>query len=185
MKLLADLPAVDEEEPPHRPVLAILGGAAVLVIMFGVGLALLLSGGDGGHPAGDGPVPAALEAEEPDQPSIDLESWTADASAACQAAAAQHPALAEPHEAPVAELDAGVRALTSAVREIPLPTAEEPRVTALRVVARGDEAEQALDGIVGQQREELSPVDLNSAAGSTQAFVTALVEAGADCDILN
>ncbi|MFW5899174.1 MAG: hypothetical protein ACOCUN_01755 [Jiangellaceae bacterium] len=184
MKLLADLPAVDEEEPPHRPVQAILGGAAILVIMLGVGLALLLSGGDGVEPAGGGQAPAALGAEDPDQPSIDLASWTAEASAACEAVAAQHPAVTEPDEAPVGELDAGVRALTSAVREIPLPTAENPRAAALQVVARGDEAEQALDGIVGQQREELSSIDLNNAMGSTQAFVTALVEVGADCDIL-
>lgn len=183
MKLLADLPAVDAEEPPRRPVQAMLGGAAVLVIMLGVGIALLVSGGgDGGAPAGD-EAPAALAAEE--EPTVDLASWTDNASAACQAAAAEHRvAWTNPDEAPVAELDAAVRTLTSSVREVPLPTAEDPRASALSVVAKGDAAEQAWDVIAGQQREEVSRSELTDATGSTQDFVTALVDVGADCDIL-
>ncbi len=183
MKLLADLPAVDVEEPPHRPALAILGGASVLVIMLAVGLALVLSGGgEGDGPPGGSEIPAAAEAQDPEA-TIDLESWTTEVGAACRAAASEHPVLRHPDEAPVAELDTAVRALTSSVREIPLPTAEDPRASALNVVARGDEAEQAWDGIAVQEREEVSRAELNHATGSTKAFVSALIDLGAECNI--
>lgn len=183
MKLIADLPAVDVEEPPHRPVLAILGGAAVLVVMLGIAIALLMS--DEGEE--DDPAAAASSGDVAEAPeaTVDLASWTAGVTVACQTAADEHPAFGQPGRASVAEFDAAVRGLTSAVRQIPLPTDTEPRATALTVVTMGDEAEQAWDSIAILDRDDVPQSELDDAVSLTQAFVTALVEVGADCDVLD
>ncbi|HSI92195.1 MAG TPA: hypothetical protein VK925_01795, partial [Jiangellaceae bacterium] len=68
MKLLEDQPAVDVEEPPHRPVMAILGGIAVLAVMLGVGVALL-STSESTDPQAGPP-----DTDEPGV-TVDLASW--------------------------------------------------------------------------------------------------------------
>lgn len=175
MKLLADQPTVDVEEPPHRPVLAILGGVAVLVVMIGVGLALLLPGD-----ADDDP-PAAV-ADHTAEQSVDMESWTASANAACHAAG--NSPLVATADGSLSEIDRSVRNLVVTIREIPVPTDREGRAMVLPIVLLGDEAETAWSGISGLDGDEISTAELENANALTQDFVNGLVDIGADCSAL-
>lgn len=174
MKLLADLPAVDVEEPHRRPVAAIMGGVAVLVVMLGTGLALLLSGDDGSDElAGDGTGNA--------ETTVDLASWTTAATETCQTVAAEYPAYGNPEEATPAETEVVVHSLVAPVRDHPLPTDRDERTQAMAVVLMGDEAEQAWYRISDLDRDELAPADLEGAGGLVASFVDGLVRLGADC----
>lgn len=175
MKLLADQPTVDVEEPPHRPVLAILGGVAVLVLMIGVGLALLLSGGQ----QDDEP---AMVADDGVAAPADMATWTAAANAACHAAGST-PLVAAEDGSP-AETDRAVRDLVVKIREIPVPADHQARALILPIVLKGDEAETAWSGISGLDRDEISAEELDNANALTQAFVNGLVDIGADCSAL-
>jgi hypothetical protein len=175
VKLLADQPTVDVEEPPHRPVFAILGGVAVLIVMIGVGLALLLRGG-----GGEEPPPAEVEDAAPQ--ATDMDNWTAQADAACQAAGST-PLVATADES-LAGVDQAVRTLVVSIREIPVPTDHEARALILPIVLKGDEAETAWSGISGLGSDEVSASELSNANGTTQAFVNGLVDIGADCSSL-
>jgi hypothetical protein len=175
VKLLADQPTVDVEEPPHRPVLAILGGVAVLVLMIGVGLALLLSGGP------DDEEPAPLADDGVGQ-SVDMASWTASANAACHAAG--NTPLVASADGSLADVDRAVRNLVVTIREIPVPADQQARALILPIVLKGDEAETAWSGISGLEGEEISAAELDDANALTQAFVNGLVDIGADCSAL-
>lgn len=181
MKLLADLPAVDVEEPPHRPKLAIMGGIGVLVLMLGVGLALVFSG--------DNPPeePASLAAAETDGPAgtDGLADWVAGASDACREAAAEHSTFVDSGDVSLGELDRAVRSLAVAVRDVPLPSDRGTRAQILPVVLLGDEAEQAWYGISGLERDDVSREELAYADGLAQAFLASLVDIGADCSALS
>lgn len=175
MKLLADQPTVDVEEPPHRPVLAILGGVAVLVLMIGVGLALLLSGG----PVDEQP---ALVVDDSVGQSADMASWTASANAACHAAG--NTPLDAPVDGSLADTDRAVRNLVVTIREIPVPADHQARALILPIVLMGDEAETAWWGISGLDIDEISAAELDDANALTQAFINGLVDIGADCSAL-
>ncbi len=177
MKLLADQPTVDVEEPPHRPVFAILGGVGVLIVMIGVGLVLLLRSGGGGD---DQPPPPAVEEAAPQ--AITMEDWTVQANSACRAAGnAPHVATADES---MAEVDQAVRNLTVSIREIPIPADRQARALILPIVMKGDEAETAWAAISGLPSDEVTPAELNTANTLTQAFVNGLVDIGADCGSL-
>ncbi|HEX6338555.1 MAG TPA: hypothetical protein VFZ85_16480 [Jiangellaceae bacterium] len=175
MKLLADQPTVDVEEPPHRPVLAILGGVAVLVLMIGVGLTLLLSGG----PVDEQPV---MVADDSVGQSADMASWTASANAACYAAG-DTPLVAR-EDGSLADTDRAVRNLVVNIREIPIPADRQARALILPIVLMGDDAETAWWGISGLDRDEISASELDDANALAQAFVNGLVDIGADCSAL-
>lgn len=177
MKLLEDLPAVDVEEPPHRPVMAILGGIAVLVVMLGVGLALLLTSDDAD------PEVASPDTAEPGM-TVDLASWVAGAGRACEEVAGRHDTVVDPGDVSLTELDLAVRELAAAVREIPLPTDRGERAEVLPVVLMGDEAEQAWYGISGLDRDDVANAELANADGLTRSFVAGLNDLGADCAAL-
>ena len=176
MNLLADQPTVDVEEPPHRPALAILGGIAVLVLMIGVGLALLLSGGP------DDEEPPAPLADDGVGQSVDMASWTASANAACHAAG-DLPLVASA-DGSLTDMDRAVRSLVVTIREIPVPADQQARALILPIVLKGDEAETAWSGISGLEGDEISAAELDAANASTQAFVNGLVDIGADCSAL-
>ena len=175
MKLLADQPTVDVEEPPYRPALAILGGVAVLVLMIAVGLALLLSGGP------DDEEPAPLADDGVGQ-SVDMASWTASANAACHAAG--NTPLVVSADGSLADMDRAVRSLVVTIREIPVPADQQARALILPIVLKGDEAETAWSGISGLEGDEISAAELDAANALTQAFVNGLVDIGADCSAL-
>ncbi|HEX6234312.1 MAG TPA: hypothetical protein VFZ63_14390 [Jiangellaceae bacterium] len=175
MKLLADQPTVDVEEPPHRPVLAILGGVAVLVVMMGIGLVLLQPGGS------DDEQPSSA-ADEAAEQSTDMASWTASANAACRAAG-NSPLVATADDS-LADVDRNVRNLVVTIREIPVPADREARAMILPIVLLGDEAETAWSGISGLDRNEISAAELDNANALTQDFVNGLIDIGADCSSL-
>ena len=180
MKLLADLPAVDVEEPPHRPKLAIMGGIGVLVLMLGVGLALVFSG--------DNPPeePASLTAAETGPAGTNgLADWVEGASDACRAAATEHSTFVDTGDVSLGELDRAVRSLAVRVRDVPLPADRDARAQILPVVLLGDEAEQAWYGISGLERDEVSQEELTYADGLARAFLAGLVDIGADCSVLS
>lgn len=178
MKLLADRPAVDVEEPPHRPVMAILGGIAVLAAMLGVGLALLLTSDN------RGPEVAPAADTEPAE-TIGLDSWIAGANTACASVAGEHDTIVDSGELSLIELDQAVRSLAAAVREIPLPTDRAARAEVLSVVLLGDEAEQAWYGIAGLERDDVANRDLADADRLARAFLAGLDRLGADCSALH
>jgi hypothetical protein len=177
VKLLADRPPVDVEKPPHRPVMAILGGVAVLAVMLGVGVALLLTSDNGSREV----VPAA---DTEPVVTIDLDSWVAGASDACAAVADRHGSVVDSGESSLTELDLAVRSLAATVREIPLPTDRQARAEVLRVVLLGDEAEQAWYGIAGLDRDEVATGDLANADGLARTFLAGLDSLGVDCSEL-
>jgi hypothetical protein len=180
VKLLADLPAVDVEEPPHRPKLAIMGGIAVLVLMLGVGLALVFSA--------DNPPeePAALApAETGPADAGGLADWVDGASDACRTTAAEHATFVDSGDVSLGELDLAVRSLAVAIRDVPLPPDRDTRAQILPVVLLGDEAEQAWYGISGLERDDVSRDELAYADGLARAFLTGLVDIGADCSALS
>lgn len=179
MKLLADLPAVDVEEPPHRPMFAIMGGVAVLVVMLGVGLALVFSAD---NPPGEQP---AVTTETPSDDTTGLADWIDGASAACRAAGAEHTTFVDSGDVSLADLDRAVRSLAVAVRDVPLPSDRDTRAQILPVVLMGDEAEQAWYGISGLERDDVSSSELANADSLTRSFLAGLVDIGADCAALS
>lgn len=177
MKLLEDQPAVDVEEPPHRPVMAILGGIAVLAVMLGVGVALL-STSESTDPQAGPP-----DTDEPGV-TVDLASWVTSASRACDEVAARHESVVDSGEGSLTEVDLAVRSLAAAVRQIPLPTDRDERAEVLPVVLMGDEAEQAWYGISGLDREDVTDAELANADGLTRSFVAGMNDLGASCESL-
>jgi hypothetical protein len=182
VKLLADQPTVDVEEPPHRPILAILGGVAILILMIGVGLVLLLSGDSNDQqPAAGADDAAGQPAGEMLDETTDMAAWTAEADAACRAAG-DTPLVATDES--VAEVERQVRGLVVAIREIAVPADREARALILPIVLRGDEAETAWSGIAGLDRDEVSAAELDNANALTHSFVNGLVDIGANCSTL-
>lgn len=184
MKLLADQPTVDVEEPPHRPILAILGGVAVLILMIGVGLALLLRGGGDTEQAAAEADEAISQssAEHAAEQMIDMDGWTARTNAACRAAG-DSPLVAAADES-LPDIDREVRNLVVTIREIPVPVDHEARALILPIVLKGDEAETAWSGISGLEVDEITASELDNANALTQAFVNGLVDIGANCSSL-
>ncbi len=178
MKLLADLPAVDVEEPPHRPKLAIMGGIAVLVLMLGVGLALVFS-------AGSPPEEQAnVTADTGPADTVGVADWVDGVSAACHEVSAEHSTFVDDGDVSLTELDLAVRSLAVAIRDVPLPSERDTRAEILPVVLLGDEAEQAWYGISGLDRDEVSGDELANADRLSRSFLGALVDIGADCSAL-
>lgn len=186
MKLLADQPAVDVEEPPHRPARAVLGGIAVLVVMLGVGLALLLS--SGGSDDHDAEPAAGLsqtdQAVAPDEPTVDMTAWTAAVNDACAAVESRFGTVVDNGETPLIEVDDAVRSLTSAVSTIAMPTERTERSDVMTVVLAGDEAEQAWYGISGLDRDDVPAAEIERADRLTHVFLDRLVALGTDCHTL-
>jgi hypothetical protein len=173
VKLLAELPTEDVEETHHRPVAAILGGIAVLVIMLGVGVTLLI--GSGSSDEGD---PTALDLSTEN---VELTDWTTWAADACENVAREHQALTETSTADPVDVDFGVRALADALRELQLPTAHDERAQALSIITAGELAEQAWGGVNAPTRAEAAEGELARADNATQDFVDQLVAIGATC----
>jgi hypothetical protein len=152
-----------------------LGGVAVLVLMIGVGLALLLSGGPGDE------QPAPVTDDSVGQ-SGDMASWTASANAACYAAG--NTPLVASADGSLADTDRAVRNLVVTIREIPVPADHQARALILPIVLMGDDAETAWSGISGLDGDEISAAELDDANALAQAFVNGLVDIGADCSAL-
>ena len=177
MNLLTDLPTEEVVEVRHRPVAAIVGGIVVLIIMLGVGLALVLSGDE----ADDADTQVAEDAVVDEAVEVLLAEWLDGASDVCASAIASNPAvLAVSGDQPVA-IEAGVRALADGLRGLPLPTTADETSQAMSVIAVGELAEQAWGGAATVDAESTDQTRVGNATALTHEFVDALVAAGATC----
>lgn len=178
MNLLTDLPTEEVVEVRHRPVAAIVGGIVVLIIMLGVGLALVLSGDQ----ADDADTQVADDAVV-DEAAVEvmLAEWLDGASDVCASAIASHPAVLAVGGDQPAAIEAGVRALADGLRGLPLPTTADETSQAMSVIAVGELAEQAWGGAATVDAESTDQTRVGNATALTHEFVDALVAAGATC----
>lgn len=182
MKLLEDMSSVEVRSTPgkrSRVTLAITGG--ILVVGAATGFLLLSTSSD----LGEGSAPSDTAG---DGTTVELTAWVDGATQACATVAAEHPVLTEGGEARaavdnIAAVDAGTRALADAVRALPVPTDATAQAQVGEAVALGDQADQAWYGLAGAP-DDATAEQLGSAAGLTTAFVTGLVDLGADCAAL-
>ena len=183
MNLLTDLPTEEVVEIRHRPVAAIVGGVVVLMIMLGVGLALVLGGDDVDGDAGDGADTQVADAAAADEVDVDvsLAEWLDGASDACAGTVASHPAVLVAVGNQPDAIEAGVRALADGLRALPLPTTADESRQAMSVIAVGELAEQAWGGAATVDAESTDQTRVGNATALTHEFVDALVAAGATC----
>lgn len=179
MKLLEDMPSAVAHHPTRRRTgITLLVTLALLIVSGIVGATLMLQGTDesSDDAAGGGPG----------QP-VALTEWVDGATQACATVATEHPVLAQGQAAysdaaNAAAVEAGTRALATAVRDLPRPTDAGDNEQVSAVVGLGDQADQAWAAV--SAAGSVTPDLLVQASGSTTAFVTGLVDVGADCSVL-
>ncbi|NED94656.1 hypothetical protein G1H11_04960 [Phytoactinopolyspora alkaliphila] len=174
MKLLEELPSTSTPRPSGKRVLATMTITFLVVVAASVAGYILVTGGGDDEQAETAPV--------------QLSAWAEQASSTCHAVAEEHPLLsqgASAREDPdnVATVDAGVQSLLAGIDGLP-PLLDEDE---------GDQVDEVLSSgaSLGDTWRELAAADevsgeqLASASELTTAYVSGLVELGADCAVLD